>query len=378
MSLLERLPEVSLKSDPGRADSHPTVARGGESGVREVAQRRNPELLAHVVNYCSERRRSGEWNTHTHNALSGRLYSFVASTGAQLTNIGPAQVRSWMSNPDLAPSTRALDLSAVRGFFQWAILEGLITRDPTVGLKRPRVPKALDRSLTVDQVADLISVLPDARARLIVSLMVNEALRRGEVARAHLHDVDLRSGVIEVRGKGHAGKVSRVVPLSVDTHHALSEYISSERGSVNGPLIQSRNNPHAGVSGPRITTMVREWMTTAGLKGRAFDGVSAHALRHTAAEDIYEHSGGNIRLVQQHLGHENAATTAVYMRRDVSGLAEVQATRPRYLSGSSAVGDEVTDGSAQQVGAVSELPESVVAVVTEQPPDDPGDVIVID
>lgn len=392
MTLLDRLPEVSLKSDPEAADTD-GKATGGSLVM--AARQANPELLVHIIRYCAERRDTGEWNRRTADVLASRLYGFCASTTAKIGNIGHRQVRSWMATPDLAPSTRAQNLSALRGFFRWALGEGLVTKDPTAGINRPRVARGLNRSLSPEQVSKVIAVLPDDRARLIVSLMLNEAMRRAEVAAALMSDVDLRAKTIEIRGKGFRGVASRLMPLSPDTCRVLDAYMT-ERGGTSGHLICSRRSPQVGLTAHYIGEMVRDWMNEAGIKNGRYDGVSAHAFRHTAAEDIYEASGGNIRVVQQALGHANLSTTAQYQRRDVGGLDLVQRTRRSYLSmsdeqtddidrllgvepsGGPGGSDEVTDGPAHEGGIVTEPPETAVARMTQQPPHDPGEVVVID
>lgn len=321
MALLASLPLV-----PDR----PVSASDIFGSDKEMAKARNPELLKLVQKYVAERKATGEWNNISAYGNSARLFSFVASTSACIENITRRQIKSWMAVPGLKPGTRAVNLSSVRGFFSWAVEEGLLAKDPTVGLKRPHVPKGLNRSLSPDQVNELIRVIPDRRGRLIVSLMLNEGLRRTEVTLIQMTDVDLRNDIISVRGKGYRGEASREVPLTSDTRSAILAYIQ-ERGAGVGHLVQSKQIPGDPITGPHVGRLVSDWMRDAGIKGGFCDGISAHSLRHTAAEEVAEHAT-DLRQVQAFLGHSNLATTQTYLRRQIPGLDAIQKSRHSYLS----------------------------------------------
>jgi site-specific recombinase XerC len=199
------------------------------------------------------------------------------------------------------PATRRAYLSAVRTFCRWAAFEGLIVADPTLGAARIREPRRATRAMPASSVARLHLVLPDLRAEVIVGLMFHMGLRCVEVSRLRWADYDPASAVLVVVGKNDD---QRRLPVHKAVVPVLAAWSSSARSC--GPRV-------VGISAGRISKLVSRWMNTAGLKSGAYDGVSAHALRHTMASNMLERCG-NVRTVQDALGHVSLATTERYLR----------------------------------------------------------------
>lgn len=233
-----------------------------------------------------------------------------------------ADIDSWLSSTRLAPSTTRCRLSQVRTLIRWAIENGHMRSDPMIGLKPPGQPRQVPRNLKTKDVARLLSICPDTRTRLCVSLMVQEGLRRKEVAGLQLGDIDLDEGCILVRGKRDH---ERVLPLSDETTRILTLYIE-ECSAKAGPLIRSLTNPRSGVLPKTVGRIVSEAMVEAHIKRQAFDGRSPHALRHTAATDMLR-NGAHIRDVQKALGHRHISTTEIYLALEVRGLRDAMGGR---------------------------------------------------
>lgn len=159
--------------------------------------------------------------------------------------------------------------------------------------------------------------MPDARGRAIVLLEAQAGLRRGEVAAITMGDLDLDEGSLLVHGKG--GK-ERYVWLSEETVGAVRAWLV-ERGTRAGALICSYDHPGRHITPTWVGMLVATWMRDAGLKTMPRDGISGHALRHSAATNMLR-GGANIRVVQEAMGHEHITTTARYLRAD---NAEVRA-----------------------------------------------------
>lgn len=229
-----------------------------------------------------------------------------------------AQVDAWLAARRWSASTCCTNLGIVRPFLVWAEQNRIIAHGAAAaeGLRNPRRPKPLPRALGPAQVNALLAVVPDARGRVIVLLEGQCGLRRGEVAALRMTDVDLADGAILVRGKGG---VERMVYPSEETIDAIRVWLR-ERGSAPGPFICRLDANRAHPAGEALTPtwigmLVSSWMTAAGLKAAPGDGVSGHALRHTAATGLLR-GGANIRVVQDALGHANITTTARYLRAD--------------------------------------------------------------
>jgi len=146
--------------------------------------------------------------------------------------------------------------------------------------------------------------------------MVGMGLRCCEVERLEMGQWDRRAQVMVVRGKGSH---ERALPVPVEVSAALAAYLA-EHPAGSGPLVRSYRRPTA-LAADTLSGMVSEWFRAAQVKRSARDGVSAHALRATAASDVLDVCG-DLRVVQEMLGHQNLATTSIYLRR--AGLPQMR------------------------------------------------------
>ena len=221
-------------------------------------------------------------------------------------------VDRWLESHRWAISTICTNLGIIRPFLTWAGTAGYIAPGVASLVPNPRRPEPLPRALTTRHVQALLAVVPDARGRVIVLLEGQCGLRRAEVAGLDVTDVDLIDGSVRIlHGKG--GTQRRVYP-STETVDAIRAWMV-ERGPGPGALISSYDHPGARLTPTWIGMLVSRWMTEAGLKTMSGDGVSGHALRHTAATALLR-DGTNIRVVQAALGHSSILTTARYLRAD--------------------------------------------------------------
>jgi site-specific recombinase XerC len=273
-----------------------------------------------VAAYVADRAGRGEISALTAGHLRSRLGMLVEACPNDL-DIGALdrdRVRAWQITVGaLGPASRRAYLSTVRTFCAWCTQEGFMAGDPTAGLARVREPRRAPRALSAGQVARLRLVLPDLRAEVIVALMLGCGLRCVEVSRLSLGDYDPDGRIIFVVGKRGDERllpVPRWVAASVDTWAAYRRA---------GPLI--------GLSPGALSRHVSAWMADAGIKTGPRDGISAHALRHTCASDMLDRCG-NVRTVQEALGHASLATTQRYLRRasldQLRAAMEPTASRP--------------------------------------------------
>jgi integrase len=259
-------------------------------------------LLADAIAaYAADRRDRGEISGTSARQLAWRL-RLLAHTWPDLevAELERAHILAWQATVgDQAPATRRGYLSTLKTFCGWAIDNDLLTVDPSARLAKVREPRAEPRHLSAGRVARLNMVLPDDRARLIVALMVELGLRCVEVARLVVTDWDNSAAELRVVGKGGHVRYGQVLD---------DVAVMLERRCA------GRSGPIVGLSANRISMLVSRWMDAAGIKGGRYDGVSAHALRHTAASNLLD-GCGNVRLVQEFLGHASLATTERYLRR---------------------------------------------------------------
>jgi site-specific recombinase XerC len=260
-------------------------------------------LLADAVAaYVTERAELGEVTAATARQFAWRLAGLTRTCPQlEVGDLGRDHVHAWLRTLAASrPATRRGQLSTLKGFCRWAVDRELVAVDPTARIARVRDSPAVPRTLSAGRVKRLQMVLPDDRARLIVALMHQLGLRCVEIARLQVSDWDGPAGELRVCGKGGHVRVADVVDDLADT---LDAWCAARPA---GPVV--------GISAGRVSLLVSTWMAAAGIKTGRYDGVSAHALRHTAASDLLD-GCGNVRIVQQFLGHASLATTDRYLRR---------------------------------------------------------------
>jgi site-specific recombinase XerD len=226
-----------------------------------------------------------------------------------------AAILEWQETTGhLAPATRRLYLATAKCFCRWLVLEGLLEQDPTLGIGRVREPRRVPRALPETSVCQLLDqVAGDLRLAAIVWLMVEVGLRCVEVSGLDIADFDPYTSSLTVHGKGGH---ERIVPLPPAARAALDRYLDGGRRQLGRALFQAVGSRRPGdgrISARQISRQVGRAMRAAGIH-RSGDGRSAHALRHTCASDVLERCG-DVRLVQELLGHQSLATTQIYLRR---------------------------------------------------------------
>ncbi len=253
-----------------------------------------------------------------------------------LTRIAPSDMRSWMaSERGRGTSARSLArrLSAVKTFFRWlAEREGF---DPTTVLstRAPRTQRSLPRPLSEDAakaVIDTVGSLPregwvGARDVAIVTLLYGCGLRISEALGLTGADIPLPDA-LRIVGKG--GK-ERVVPVIAPARQAVAEYVRQcpYELSANDPLFRGARG--GGVN-PRV---ISKAMETTRMQLGLPSSATPHALRHSFATHLLN-AGGNLRAIQELLGHAALSTTQVYTGVDNARLMDVySAAHPRAKRG---------------------------------------------
>lgn len=273
----------------------------------EPSGRRSLDVLTR--RYLAERHSRGQYNDKSVRVIRGRLDSLATHFGARPVNHLTRQaVERWLGTlAHLAPASRAAYLASVRVFGRWLVDHGHLKTDPCLGMERIRRPKSVPRAQSRAAIAALLAECVDSRDVAIIALELGLGLRRIEVARACWEHYDPVARLLLVRGKaGH----ERELPV-IDRVVAAIEAVRV-RGNT-GPIIRSHTTGLAltpDTIGRRVTMLMRR----AGIKRLPYDGVSGHALRHTAASDVLD-ACGDLRIVQAMLGHGHLASTSIYLRR---------------------------------------------------------------
>jgi len=240
------------------------------------------------------------------------VWDHAATT--RVAKITRRDVERWLAAQNNAPSTVRQKLSVLRGFFTWCAEENIVRTNPTVGVKAPRSGTARPRCLTDAELDDLWAVLPDTRAECIVALALHQGLRRVEIARVQVGDLDLATMTMRVMTAkaGNADGVEDWLPISQAAWDNGIRPWLTDRGTSPGPLVW---NYHTGreLTPGSIGNMVNKWFVAAGIKQANGDGRSLHALRHTRAQSLLER-GADPQVIQKALRHRALSSTWQYLR----------------------------------------------------------------
>jgi site-specific recombinase XerD len=278
-----------------------------------------------IDQYIDERVARGELNGDSPTVIRGVLKAFARHVAhLEPIELTEADVDSWIADADLKPATRNGMVNKLKPFVRWLAARDHIGKDFLVTYKAPKVPQGMPRHLEGDQVRALVRACRTSRDRLIVLLMVHLGLRRIEVSRIDMEDIDFNGRLLGVRGKNGRGAITRMLPFDAEVQTALDAYLA-ECPASSGPLVRLANHDRR-LRERAISDVVAELMRATGIKKINGDGMSAHALRHTCAQELID-SGVEIRLVQTALGHRSLTTTEGYLRRQPPGLREAMGGR---------------------------------------------------
>ena len=275
-----------------------------------------------------------------------KLAQFAAQSGVALTTVGNHHVRRWVAQMHAGGRSGrgiALILSGWRGFYAWLGREGLISANPVQDVRAPRQPRPLPKALGVDEAVQLADHHDeeddpwlDARDAAMVELLYGGGLRVGELIgldvapsdaalRAGRGWIDLLGAEVQVQGKGDK---RRTVPVGRGALQALQQWLAVRDQVPAQP--QAAQALFIGRRGTRLTAQsVWQRLKRRSLRAGLATPVHPHMLRHSFASHLLQ-SSGDLRAVQELLGHANITTTQVYTRLDFQHLAKVyDAAHPR-------------------------------------------------
>lgn len=207
-------------------------------------------------------------------------------------------------------------LSALRTFFDFLIREGRAEHNPARSVRAPKVARRLPKALDPDETADLLDGDPPqgyeaVRDHAILELLYSSGLRLAEAQGLSIADLDLASGVVSVLGKGSK---RRIVPVGRKAREALRRWLSVRQGGEEPAVFVSRSGRRLGARA--IQDRVRRFAARHGID------LHPHMLRHSFASHLLE-SSGDLRAVQELLGHADLGTTQIYTHLDFQHLAAV-------------------------------------------------------
>lgn len=284
---------------------------------------------------------------HTLSAYQRDIASLQAlAVACEPGQLKPAQLRHFVARlhgQGISGRSLARMLAAWRGLFDWLISQQQLTSNPCKGLRPPKTAKKLPAALSVDATAALLEgvdacSLLEQRDLAMFELMYSSGLRLAEMTRLNLEDIDFAQGLVRVTGKGNK---ARIVPLGQTAQQALHAWLA---------LRPAQNNEMAvftGQHGRRLgERQIEKRLSAWSLRSGTAMHVHPHMLRHSFASHLLQ-SSGDLRAVQEMLGHANLSSTQIYTSLDYQHLAQVyDAAHPRARKGKPADNTE-PDGTEQ-------------------------------
>jgi len=269
---------------------------------------------------------------HTRNAYVRDVAQLLVLAGdtppQRLTRSEIARFLATLHGRGLSGRSLARMLSAWRAFFRYLLETDKAMRDdPSTGLKAPKSAKRLPSALTPDEAARLVDIDGDDDValcdRALVELAYSSGLRLSELAGLDVDRLDLATGEVRVWGKGNK---ERVVPVGAKARTAITAWLTRRvdlaAAGETAMFVGARGRR---ISPRTIQRRLESWAIRQGL-GRH---VHPHMLRHSFASHVLQ-SSGDLRAVQEMLGHASIASTQVYTHLDFQALAKVyDAAHPR-------------------------------------------------
>jgi integrase/recombinase XerC len=333
---MDNLPEIQPAVEPGKRDET------------------DPLVLRYLEHVRVERRLAAR-TVALYELDLIKLADYAKSASVELRNVQTSHIRRWVAQMHSGGRSGrgiALILSGWRGFYVWLGREGLIVSNPVQDVKAPKAAKPLPKALSVDDSVQLASFQNEAqdpwleaRDAAIVELLYGSGLRVAElvgldvVATATSRGwVDMQAAEVHVLGKG--GK-RRAVPVGAKAMQALEVWnvmlagvfiASAAINNIvkNDQKSSDKNALFLGRNGTRLTAAsVWQRLKRRSLQAGLAVPVHPHMLRHSFASHVLQ-SSGDLRAVQELLGHSQIATTQVYTRLDFQHLAKAyDAAHPR-------------------------------------------------
>ena len=222
----------------------------------------------------------------------------------------------------LSPRSIQRLLSSCRTFFEHLLIEGLIQLSPAQNVSSPKLAQLLPKAMDTDLVQRLLDFKPkgmiEIRDKALAELLYSSGLRLSEVCELEVQDLDLKERTCRVLGKGNK---TRIVPVGKKAIQAIrdwmiyrSELKASKETSTDAIFLNNKGN--------RISARSIQLRLEKLCLQRGVPGINPHMLRHSFASHVLE-SSGDLRAVQEMLGHSDIGTTQIYTKLDFQHLSKV-------------------------------------------------------
>ncbi len=281
------------------------------------------DLLAGYLRHLKDERRLSPHTLSAYRHDLGMFLDFCTRSTVELAELDSYAVRQFAAESHRkgsSPRSISRRLSAVRRFLAYLVQERVLTSNPAVGVQAPKPARRLPATMDADQVAGLLALPGDdlltVRDRAILELLYSSGLRLSELVWLDLVDLDLTDRTVRITGKGNR---TRIVPVGRHAVAALETWIERRAAMAaadEDAVFVSRRGTR--LAGRTVQARLKHWAKRQG----AGLAIHPHMLRHSFATHLLE-SSGDLRAVQELLGHASISTTQIYTQLDFQHLAHI-------------------------------------------------------
>lgn len=293
-----------------------------------------PDLHTEFLNYLEIER---NYSPHTIAAYRSDFRAFLAylaeqgEVGPTVASVDRPTVRgyiAWLRTRGLAPASAVRHVNSLRAFWGYLRDESRTQADPFVRISIPKLPSRPPRALSAQEAQGLLDaaeqqhcVFSAFRDKAILSLLIFGGLRRNEIIRLQLHDLDLNAATVTVvSGKGAKG---RLIPLSAGAQDAVRDWVELRPTNCSHDhLFTSKWGAPLSKNG--LMSCLQRALARADIRA---EGVTLHTLRHTFATLMLQ-GGCDLYSLQQLLGHSRLDTTATYLHAGLANLRQALSCHP--------------------------------------------------
>ncbi len=250
-----------------------------------------------------------------------RFLLFIDENKISPTDISKSDITSWiisLRKSGLGNRSIQRNISSVKNFYKFIYKTGLLDSDPFESVQSPKIPETLPKALTPEDVEKLLSFQPksksDFRDKAFLELLYSSGLRVSEAVGVNLSSFESELSFVKVLGKG---KKERMLPVGKFAKEAIEKWLA-ERESI----VKGTNALFINKYGKRISIRaMQERIYNISIE-QGLSPVSPHMLRHSFATHILE-SSGDLRSIQEMLGHSSLSTTQIYTKLNFQQLAKI-------------------------------------------------------
>jgi len=246
-------------------------------------------------------------------------------TSQKILSADSLAIRNWVAalhRQGISGKTLQRKLSSLRSFYQYLLRKNKISKNPAIDISAPKSPRTLPQTLDAESLTQLLEIPGDSilaiRDRAIMELFYSSGLRLSELTGLNVGSIDLNENTLKALGKGNK---ERILPIGSKAANALQIWLKSratllKTTSDSNALFISKQGKR--ISPRTVQQRLNYWRKKQGLEQH----IHPHKLRHSFASHILE-SSGDLRAVQELLGHADISTTQIYTHLDFQHLANV-------------------------------------------------------